>query len=1527
MFNLQEIANGLETFKDISIGEERMMFGPFYKKYFNFKNAHISNRFTQLPSDIQLPMNSCIHVLNNLYNEERGLLTTDLPDLDNPFINNETYRKFIYHVKEPNINNPDLPIYLPDQKYIFRNMMLDQNLRKFRTTYGDKIRPLYDLKALPTQSSTLTIINHNPLFRVRVRELLPQYKRFLVILGTILNTASLVPDEKTQYILFPLGPHVYFKDMFKLAEKEIKPTTIKVKTDFHYFLMMHWLNFLNPNSDQSLILKYPESKWDKTVFVFYYNNYYMFYSLADIVKLNERNLAYNRIVNQFNSLVLTGLGAEVPDDDTTESEIEEIADTTKVTVEGTPDKQQDIQKEEEKQQIIEQNKKEESLLQKAANDILGISRTISKVIAIDETDSSLPNLKYTTVKNRQDETLPDDIEIPEVVTGLIDNVNIPETVTEVATIENPQIEEPTPEELEIDPTIKPTQYLSGDLSKITPYKNSTEIANLGKSFIENIDKKADKLIAEQINLTKKQKERLVRLSRAYKNISIGDKSLETILTTGEDINVSKNTIDTLDNYLPDKSMKDSSVQTFDTDYMKKLYNKHLSEVAISFNAQGMFLVGMDSKVISDELNRLITYKLSYEDIRGKRHTVKFTLPLVGDDGICYVNGTRQYFRTQMTNLPICKVSPVRVSLASNYNKTIVERNINKAHSFLPYLQRLISKINEETSNSIVLEYGVSKDTSVRLPYEYAEISNIYKSMTLIDKASSAKYLFTFVHTGRLSYPLFNLTDANIKYITNIEKQLDAVFLGIKSATNNPTLYCFITKNNIIKIIDNQENVISSTTFIDMLTSLYNVNLGSRLNEWTEIKILDKKFPVGFLLAYRYGLQYTLKYLGIQYKIFKKPARLSTQSLRPSDIVLNFKDSYIVIPRYPIRNSLIIAGLNLFNLNNYNLEQFESKDIYYQLLLDKGFKINYLKGIDDTFELFVDPMTREVLLQMNEPITFRDLLIRATDMVSNNYHKEAASMSNFRYRSYERFNGIVYNELSRQFASFTKKRGAGNTFSINPNAVLLKVIQDSAMLNVEDINPIHDIKTKTEFTYVGQGGRTNESFVINDRRFPTDGIGIISEATKDSGNVSICAQMPMNPTVSNLYGLFDYKDKKDLNSAEILSVSNLTMPCTTQDDGKRAGFVSHQLSHAMATKEGSVFRMRTGYESMIAHRSNSIYAYSAKQDGKVIEINEQAKMCKIQYKDGSIHTFTFGEEYGTCADLITTQKQQITVQTGDKFKQGEILCYNPQFFEKDPYQRQVYWKHGVPATVALIEIAGDYEDSSTISKSFGEKLAIEPVQVRMFTLDKNTFVHMYKKIGEHVDITDELMIFEDAGTTDLSGIAKNDEALAYLSRLNRATPKAKFAGEIVGIEMYLGCPISEIHETLRPIYNEANRVKRARHRFTEDSLDAIYNPEVKQIPKGTKYKGVDFDENTVVIRYLIKEELVASVGDKIVVDSSLKSVISDVLSEPVKTESGLPVDILFAISGLSNRIVCSPVIVGIGERILSELEKQVIEMYE
>ena len=137
MNNLTDIVQCLDKYsfleQDIFPGNERMMFNAFYKKFFYFRNSHVSNKFKELPSDIQLPMNSCIHILSNLYNEERGLLNSDLPDLNLPFIKNEVFRKFIYHVREPNIRDTSNPISFPNQKYIFRNMGLDQNIRKFRS--------------------------------------------------------------------------------------------------------------------------------------------------------------------------------------------------------------------------------------------------------------------------------------------------------------------------------------------------------------------------------------------------------------------------------------------------------------------------------------------------------------------------------------------------------------------------------------------------------------------------------------------------------------------------------------------------------------------------------------------------------------------------------------------------------------------------------------------------------------------------------------------------------------------------------------------------------------------------------------------------------------------------------------------------------------------------------------------------------------------------------------------------------------------------------------------------------------------------------------------------------------------------------------------------------------------------------------------------------------------------------------------------------------------------------------------------
>ena len=78
--------------------------------------------------------------------------------------------------------------------------------------------------------------------------------------------------------------------------------------------------------------------------------------------------------------------------------------------------------------------------------------------------------------------------------------------------------------------------------------------------------------------------------------------------------------------------------------------------------------------------------------------------------------------------------------------------------------------------------------------------------------------------------------------------------------------------------------------------------------------------------------------------------------------------------------------------------------------------------------------------------------------------------------------------------------------------------------------------------------------------------------------------------------------------------------------------------------------------------------------------------------------------------------------------------------------------------------------------------------------------------------------------------------------------------------------------------------------------------------------------------MIQEELGMEAGDKMVISNSLKSIVSHVAEKQHLSESGLPVDILFSTTGVMNRIVSSPISVGIVERNMDALKQNVLTMY-
>ena len=269
--------------------------------------------------------------------------------------------------------------------------------------------------------------------------------------------------------------------------------------------------------------------------------------------------------------------------------------------------------------------------------------------------------------------------------------------------------------------------------------------------------------------------------------------------------------------------------------------------------------------------------------------------------------------------------------------------------------------------------------------------------------------------------------------------------------------------------------------------------------------------------------------------------------KPNDIHIKFADRVLHINRYPLAHSLIVAGLEYFDVSRYDMSEFESKDVYYRLLMDKKLSINYIKGMDSFYDLFIDNMTYSVLKMMHEPTTVRDLLIRSTVLLTTTDHLPASSGYNHRIRGYEQFAGVVYNELAREFAAYQSKHGANNKFSVNPDAVYLRIIQNASMLPAESGSPLEDMTLMCDMTYGGVGGRSADSFVITDRHYDASDIGVVSESTVDNQKVAFNSALSYNPNIVNTLGMPAEIKQEDLKASQVFSPHTLMFPFSTNDD--------------------------------------------------------------------------------------------------------------------------------------------------------------------------------------------------------------------------------------------------------------------------------------------------------------------------------------------------------------------------------------------
>ena len=1645
--------------KDVDLipSTERMIEAKFKRLYTIFRLGHFASRIVELDSKFELPTNSILHVADNFAHPNN---LDDLPDVNNNiFIQREHFLRYIYHDTELNLNGP----CTYEDKYIYRIAGLPSKLMKFKSTYRGMFKYIATVDALPKKKEALLIINHNPLFRVKMFGRLQFFRRMELILTSILNNCcKLAEFGKNQFIFLPWDTDFFDKSKFLRSRTELNYASVKYPESFHYIVMMHLLNFLWDTATTSIFSKLPDEVLTQLYIVPYLDGKYIFYNLSVLKNLNVKNMAYRRVCNQLNLLSLTGL-------EETEKH-PAYHDLVKETITDA--------KEDPEHQLSVTNPKD---------------APVSKIITTVQDEPDTPtNVEHkadiveralTTINNGVRQVINKVTHtVPAVSHGIAETVKTKPVEHKVTPVSTDIVSPFNPVT-----AVKKNGEVTKRIAKVTKEANVTKIDtnladtdNFAEDYIEDFDKDVDTYI-DNYDMSPAAKNHFKRVARAYKDLTLDGETIEELLKNNSDSSLSDTTLDEKQlGYLPDKSALKSTLDTFEKDYIKKTFKKQLAGIVTSFAKEGAYLTGLKENKVVTDLHNYTEYKCQYTDIRGNKSTVSFKIPNVHSNGTVTIDGVTQIIKKQRCPLPIVKISDTVVSLASNFNKTRVVRNTNKAHSFFTYINNFV---NDKTKSNAIVAYGNNK-LNLPISYEYTVIGERYSNVQFTDIDSGTKYLFNFNYEERGQY-----FGKSADLLKELESEY-GVYIGY-----NDNDYFFVDNNNTVFAVkksggEDVEYPLHSLIDIFKLSVFKEQRSKIKpLSEWITIRLLDLNMPVIFMLAYRYGLRNTLDYLGIKYTVtearsktitgenveatpatedYKDDIVLATESYsrpvlarlgdvtiyatdngnstafgtktlairtiiitvklgtkascsrrisnfdgshfqmandggvprdvvdrlsqylhcgkrkiskanltmvsadkpldpkvvntprlspseysklvtklnipgnkvmppqpgnealseevkyvpQPNDIHIRFADRVLHFNRYPLQKSLIVAGLANYDLTSYSMSEFEGKDVYFRILADEGTSTNYLKGIDDFYDLFIDNITYSVLKMMKEPTNVRDLLIRCAVLLSTTDHLPPSSGLNHRIRGYEQFAAILCNEMSRSFANFRSHKGLGNKFTINPDAVYLRIIQNATMLPAELGSPMEDMKLKAEVSYAGIGGRTAESFVVNDRRFDESDTGVIGEATVDNGKAGMAATLSYNPNIKGTLGIVQpTEDKNKIEPSQLWTTTALVFPCSTNDDTKRINFINIQSSHLVPVKQYDRLRVRTGYERIVAHRCSRIFAGVAEEDGKVTKIDDKARLVEVTYKSGRKDVFTFGESYTEFQSFEVTNRVALDVKMGQSFKKGDIITHNTDYFHKDHDTGQVDFSIGSLANVALIESDATTEDSCEISERLSKKLTMYPTNERVVVLSAKSLVHYCAKVGDHVIPTDNLMIFEESPMTQ-SMFTADDDTLSMIADLNKATPHADHQGEIVKIDAYYGCEIKDMSPTLQPIVKAAVDEKIRRSKLASETDKADEYPTSSIIAKDSKYKGTMFTEDTVMLIFHIKEAIPHGTGDKLVLCNQLKCTCCGVFPKKLYTESGVEVDMLFSARAMNKRIVLSAPLIGIASRILERVEDDI-----
>ena len=903
------------------------------------------------------------------------------------------------------------------------------------------------------------------------------------------------------------------------------------------------------------------------------------------------------------------------------------------------------------------------------------------------------------------------------------------------------------------------------------------------------------------------------------------------------------------------NVKQIRYENFDKTYIDKVMKKDIADAILSLNNKSIPMFVRDIKIqdSSNELNYKDTYTILLEDGNRKRHTVKVDIPKFIDNKFLYIGNNKKVIKHQNFFLPVVKISPNLIQIVTNYSKMTIERVENKSTSAVERLKKLIAN-SDELQSYFTVGNGYVNNKDAITTIEYDDLSKIYsdfkcnKTHIMFDQKEVSEYMRK----------------------NNIKSKPNKMYIGKFKGED-----CYIDIDNQVDDKNNSIiDLILSSIPQDLSDQFANVKAPKRLM-YTKVKIMSQFVSVAMLLGLWEGMTSIIKKLDLHYQLVDTVPR----QLSSDQEFLKFSDC-IMVYNQDVPTALIMNGFRIFDTSKYKLTDFDTKAPYLDYIKKVYGKAIIENALMNFYEFVIDPITLEVLQELDMPTDIVSLYIYAVKLLSDSQHVNVINENFYRIRRGEIIPAILYEKLAKNYINYRNYNGR-KKFTIPQDCVIKELLSLKTVEDYSTINPIQEMQILSSLSSKGfRGINLDDYYTMEKRGYDPSMTGIISPSTPPDANVGIQRNLTLEPNIKNIRGFIEdkHEDLSSLKDVNLFSASEFTIPlAATIDDPNRLGHSTKQSSHMIPVKDSSPVLISNGMEEVARFHLTSNFVINADEDGEIIDYDEESKIMIAKYKSGKCRAVDLSPNIvkNGGGGFFLSNILSTNLKVGDKFKKHEVLAYHKDFFKNDG-NNNCRMTVGTLTKVAIMSTYNTYEDATFITHQLSERCATEMCFCKSVVVGKTSNVFYMVEKGQEISVGDTLIQFDTAYEDEsinalLANLAKEDKENILEGARNEV--KSKYSGVIEDIKIYPTVDLGEMNPSLRKIVNNyyrgINKKKDFLDKYDPDDKDSIVKcgmlmNEVSHKVEPNKFGVIKGEhvEDSVLIEFYIKHSEPLEVGSKI-----------------------------------------------------------------